>query len=158
MASTKAQAVSPITLEDLKLEPSSKPLALIFSGKVNYKGYGRQIAACHLDAYVGPDRKVFIATEIDTNPGCSITNGIEMVADAVEEQFSLGHVFGPTSDRTNVLVEHYDNRSYSSHPDRDDYSIMEFKGENGSYKYYSNPGWWGVEKSEIERLIGGQLV
>ena len=155
---TATEQASPITLEDLQLVPAKEPMSRLFSGRLNYKGYGRQIASCQLDAYFGLDlHKVFIVTEMSDNPGCSITNGIEMVADAIEEKFGLGHVFGPTSDRTSILVEHYDNRSYSSRPDRDDYSIMEFKSERGSYKYYSDPGWFGVEKSEIERLIGQSI-
>jgi hypothetical protein len=151
---------SPITLEDLKLTPAKEPMSRLYSGPLSYQGYWRQRAMCQLDAYLGLNlHKVFIVTEVNDNPGCSITNGIEMVADAIEEKFGLPHVFGPWSDRSCILVEHYDARSYSSHPDRDDYSIIGFKAENGgNYKYYGDPDWYGVEKSEIERLIGGSLA
>ena len=152
-----------ITLEDLKITPAKEPMSRLFSGRFNYKGYGRQIAACHLDAYFDQDlRKVFIVTEIADNPGCSITNGAEMVADAIEEKFGLGHVFGPSSNRACTLVEHYDAHSYPSRSNQDDYSIVEVKEEHKTgkeyYRYYAGVGWYGVDKSEVERLTGGPIA
>lgn len=149
--------VSPITLEDLKLTASEAPLTLIYSGDLIYRGYGRDMAVCNLTVYSGPNRKVFIATETSKNKGLNITNGIERVAVSIEAQFSLGHVFGPTSDRTHILVEHYTPESYAGRGGCEDFSVMEFKHEKGSCVYYGDPGWWGVEKKQIERLIGGQL-
>src|SRR5208337_4650980 len=101
--------MNPITLEDLKLSPAKEPMRLIFSGDFTYDGYSKSYHSfCHLDAYSdGDGRRVFVATELNRNTGTSITNAIEMVAEAIEKHFGLAHVFGPSSAKTNILVEHY---------------------------------------------------
>jgi hypothetical protein len=140
------------TLEDLKLPPAKEPMRLVFSGDFDYEGYSKSYRSfCHLDVYSdGKDKRVFIATELSRNTGTSVTNAIEMVAEAVEKHFGLPHVFGPDSPKTNILVEHYDQD--------DHYSIVEFEKEGGSLRYYVSPGWWGVDKSEVERLTGGPIA
>ena len=146
-----------ITLEDLKLSPSKEPMRLIFSGDFTYEGYSKSYHSfCHLDAYSdGKGGRVFVATELSRNTGTSITNAIEMVAEAIEKKFTdSAHVFGPSSTKTNTLVEHYAKDSSLD----DHYSLVEFEKEGGSMRYYISPGWWGIDKSEIERLTGGPLA
>ena len=146
-----------ITLEDLKLSPSKEPMRLIFSGDFTYEGYSKSyVSFCHLDAYSdGTGKRVFVATELSRNTGTSITNAIEMVAEAIEKKFTdSAHVFGPSSPKTNTLIEHYVKDSILD----DHYSLVEFEKEGGSFRYYVSPGWWGVEKSEVERLVGGPLA
>lgn len=148
-----------ITLEDLGLFPASKPLALVFSGSLSYRGYWKDTAVCRLDFYSGGGRRVFIATEVPENQGLSITNGIERVAAAIEEKFVLPHVFGPGSDGSSVLIEHYTPDSYEGRQGDEDFSVMRFKHESkGGFPSYGDPDWFRVEKSEIERLIGGHLA
>jgi hypothetical protein len=170
---------SPIVLEDLKnsavhanfhrVASAKEPLTLIYSGPLEYVGYFRQTAICHLDVYNGPQLSdppaepqtwVFIATEVPDNKGLSITNGIEKVAQAAEGMFGLGHVFGNSDEKKGsyFLVEHYSPSSYEGRDGEDDYSIMSFREEKGSsVRYYGSPDWIPVEKEQIERLIGGPL-
>lgn len=148
---------TPITLEDLKLSPAKEPMRLIFSGDFTYDGYSKSYHSfCHLDAYSdGKGGRVFIATELSRNTGTSITNAIEMVAEAIEKKFTdSAHVFSSSSPKTNILVEHYTKDSILD----DHYSIVEFEKEGGSMRYYVSPGWWGIDKFEIERLTGGPLA
>jgi hypothetical protein len=133
-------------------------MRLVYSGDFNYEGYFKSTAVCDLKAYSGNGKYVFIATEIKRNVGTSITNAIEMVAEAVEKKFGIKRLFGPDSDGNSVLIEHYGDMSYETgRGGQEDYSIMALQVVPKSFHYYSNPDWWRVDKSEIERLVGGPV-
>ena len=154
------EVLRPITIKNLGFLPAAGPLRLEYSDIMQYRGYGRQVATCRLQAYESPGIRVFIVTEISENKGCSITNNIEEVAVAIEQRLELPHVFGPTTplDKTYVLIEHYAPDSYSVQwCGAEDFSIVKFKMEMGFFHYYEDPDWIRVEKPEIERLIGGPL-
>jgi len=181
---SRKKAVSPITLEDLGLAPAGKPLRLLLSDVVDYRGYGHQEGGCFgLEVYDGPGSLVAIATEIPENQACSITNGSENVAVRIEGLLRLPHVFGGTrpphslarrlwgrlkrllgeaQEKQYVLVEHYTPDSYEGRDAPEDFAIVHFMGSNPGaappQRYYAARDWAPVEKSEIERLIGAPLA
>lgn len=90
-----------------------------------------------------------IVTEVESNPGLSITNGIEYIAAALSQKFNL-------QPKDLVLVEHY-------HEDKilpEHYHVVKFRDarHNREGWKFSEPQWIPVEKSELDRLIGIQSV
>jgi len=149
-----------ITLVYLKIQPASKPLTLVYSGILVYDGhFKKKSAACHLSVYDGSDLRVLVATEIPENEGLSITNGIEYVAVAAEELLKLSHVFGKRgADKPSVLIEHYTPESYEGRGRGEDFSVIGFGAEKCRMRYYGEPEWTPIGRSEVERLIGRGLA
>ena len=158
-----------LKLEDLGLVPVAEPLNRSYSEpNFPYEGYFGRHSECAIAVFSGDmfDEAcphVVIATEVAGNPGTSVTNCIERVAEAYEKEFGLPHVFAPgAAENTGlhfVLIEHYDQNSYTSGRDGEDFSIVRFgaAAESGRGRYYSDPQWSHIDKSEVERLIGQEL-
>lgn len=75
-----------------------------------YFSYGRP-GFCHLVAYQDDYSIIVIVTELESNDGVSITNAIEAIETAIENQFSY-------LDKQIFLIEHYTNDN------RDDYDLV----------------------------------
>jgi hypothetical protein len=69
-------------------------------------------AVCHLRIFQDKSTSIVIATELDTNPGMSITNAAEVLAEKIVTQFHLD----PKHTR---FIEHYGQESYEFEKDRE---------------------------------------
>ena len=71
--------------------------------KYPYKGYGDRPAKCGLDVFRHQDFALVIATELEDNPGTSVTNMAEGLATKVCKDLGIAA-------RSLVWVEHYPPR------------------------------------------------
>jgi hypothetical protein len=151
-----------IKLEDLGLTPATEPLEHTHAvDYFPYEGYFGHPASCKFDVYENDTRRVVIVTEVAQNPGTSVTNRIEVVAETADGAIGKGHLFGNygTPDKPTVLIEHYDNNSYSTGRGSEDFSVVRFETENTWCQSpracrYANPSWYHLDKAEVERLLG----
>jgi hypothetical protein len=130
-----------------------------------YKGYFGHHAECGLDVFAYDKNYVFIVTELPENPGTSVTNRAEMVAETLEAKFGiLGHPFYEGNYKSGEVrytyIEHYPRSKYRGDWD-ENFSIVTFKRDtrqstvHGSNpQYYAEPNWTPVEREQVERLIG----
>lgn len=165
----KNEDKSPITLEMVGLEPAAKPMVRLMALQAfAYLGYFGKHAECGLHVFESHGRTVFIATELPENPGTSITNRAEVVAETIEELFGLPHVFGDKPRNTNyTYVEHYPSTKRRGDFD-ENWAIVTFKDtqapclshprSKNSPQFYNDPNWVPVEREQIERLIGAPFV
>jgi hypothetical protein len=158
---------STITLEMLGLKPATEKLTHLNEIKwFEYKGYFGRQAICALDIYADDKNFVIIVTELPDNPGTSITNRAEVVAETLETAFEIpGHAFSealfnePMSMRY-TYIEHYPRSKYRGDWD-ENFSIVTFKDSRlrtsapkDNPQWYSQPNWVPLEREEIERFIG----
>ncbi|GGJ44631.1 hypothetical protein [Deinococcus roseus] len=75
----------------------------------------QKVSHCHLEVYVKEQRAVVVWTELLSNPGMSVTNAAEELADAVVELLKdlMFQVPKP------VFIERYDARSYGDPADQE---------------------------------------
>jgi hypothetical protein len=148
----------------LGLRPAAEPLTELDSiPKFSYMGYFGKLAVCGLNVYEGPDGMVFIVTELPDNEGTSITNRAEMVAETLEAEYGLPHVFGEPRDVNYTYIEHYPvSKRRGDFPEN--FSIVTFAGapplhsNDSNPKFYSEPNWVPVEREQVERLIGAPFM
>lgn len=101
----------------------------------------------------GPTPYLVIATDLgDENPGPSVTNAAELVAEAVCERFSL-------SPSEVTFIEHYDGRIGNTSPLRrrdgvEDYDQVLFQTDR---RPLASPTWRPMRKHEVEALVGEAL-
>ena len=146
-------------LESMHIEPPAVPLAEVYAGPLRYKGFFEHPGLCHLRLFEGPTLRVAIVTEIKGNPGASITNAIEHVAEAIEETFDLPHVFaGNVWDKASILIEHWDKDSDVAAKNLDEYDVVKLGVATPSIPhFYAHPHWEYIKKEEVERLVGRAL-
>ena len=100
-----------------------------------------------------PTRYLAVATDLgDQNPGPSVTNAAELVAEAVCERFDLS-----PSDVT--FVEHYDGRigntaSTNRRDGVEDYDAVVFQTDR---RPLAQPTWRPMRKHQLEALVGEPL-
>ncbi|MEM6628856.1 MAG: hypothetical protein AAF694_04255 [Bacteroidota bacterium] len=95
--------------------------------KYKFKGYFNRKAWCHL--IVDDDASVVVATERADNPGTSITNGVEALANQVCQEFSI-------DPQKLIWIERYTQNSYENlSPDEKqqypDYALVTFNFKKG---------------------------
>ena len=130
----------------------TNPAEVIYDGSWHYKGYHGGRSVCHLRllrlAETGSSVAIF--TEIDQNPGTSITNRIEVLATLVWE-------FLQKPETPPIIVEHYPNRGvHNPHTDQwqfpEQFDLVEFdRKPDGSF---AKPRWRRIPRTEVEKLIG----
>lgn len=146
-----------LTLEKLGLSASVDPLSRTYQDDwFEYPGYFHKPAHCQLEVYrreSGEGYIVVIATELAANDGASITNASESLAVQICKNFSLPHP------QKLILIEHY----YADSVLPESYSLVRFQNirrvqTNRDVKFvFEGRSWLPLEKSELERLIGGTL-
>ena len=105
---------------------------------------------CWLRIYQAPDRTVVIATEVDDNPGPSMTNMAEHLATEVTRTFGL-------SLDALVWIEHYHDRLVIGGRPRlpASFDLVTFMWTPQGLRA---PQWRRVSKEQVETLMGQPLA
>lgn len=129
-------------------------MQLVFDAKLPFTDCNGNPAQCDLKIYKQEDntpQTIVIATEGADNPGMSITNDYETVAN-----FATG-VFGLQPDRT-LWVEHYNAESYAGkplpHEKGDRYSLVHLHWDG---QRFSNAYFVYLSESQLQGLLGSPL-
>ena len=115
-----------------------------------YRGYHGCPSYCWLRIYTAPDRTVVIATEVDDNPGTSMTNMAAHLATEVTPTFGL-----PLD--ALVWIEHYPaRRVIGGHPRLPaSFDLVTFTWTPLGLRA---PQWRRVSKEQVEALMGQRLA
>ena len=134
----------------------TKPAEVVYDGPWHYKGFHGCRSICHLrllrpvetgPAETGPAVAIF--TEIDQNPGSSVTNRIEVLA-------TLAWEFLQKPDPPPIIVEHYPNRGvHNTHTGKwqfpEQFDLVEFdRKPDGSFV---RPRWRRISRKTVQELI-----
>jgi len=121
-----------------------------------YRGFWGCEAVCHLRVYfpqsgdIDPANPVVVvATELERNPGTSITNMAEHLAQEVRELYGLGPA-------DLIWIEHYHERTlglYSSLPE--EFSHVTFSLD--AHGCYCSPKWRYLCRADADGLAGEPL-
>lgn len=132
--------------------PKTAPARLLYDGEWKYRGYHDSPSVCHLRLFepMETDKPlVAIFTELDSNPGTSVTNRIEVLATMVWQYLER-------PDRGLTVIEHYPNRGM--HNPRtgkwqfpEEFDIVTFELSDGCR--FARPKWRRVSREEIENTI-----
>ena len=137
----------------------TKPAEKVYDGPWHYRGYHGVKSVCYLRLYQPkesngqpkePRPAIAIFTELDQNPGTSITNRIEVLA-------TLAWEFLQKPEAAPVVIEHYPNRGvHNTHTNRwqfpASFDLVEFdRKPDGSFE---KPRWRRIPHAEVEKLIG----
>ncbi len=104
------------------------------------------------------DSYVVILTELDDNPGMSVTNAAEEIAAAVVLANAL-----PTS-RT-VWIEHYEDGARGTSQDRNTFDLLTFSADDpepvlraGEWRVeLGSPSWKALDRASVEALVGQRV-
>ena len=115
-----------------------------------YRGYHGCPSYCWLRIYTAPDRTVVIATEVNENPGTSITNMAEHLATEVTRTFGL-------SLDALVWIEHSHDRLVIGGRPRlpASFDLVTFTCTPQGLRA---PQWQRISQAEVEALIGQPLA
>lgn len=129
----------------------------VYNGKYQFLGLHRHSSLCELKVYVHDERyeAIVIWCEIPSNPGTSVTNAAELLANVVHEKV-LGYKFLP---QFITWVEHYPQTASRSDATFD---LVRFKhvtvppsqAHVSERVHYSEPQWKRSSRAEVEKLIG----
>jgi hypothetical protein len=100
---------------------------------------------CKLRIFDTGDRTVVIATELEDNPGTTITNYADQLATQIIMEFNIK----PDS---LIWIEHYPARPEIG--EQETFDLISFKW-NGTR--YIKPEWYHIEKSMLDKIIGEDL-
>lgn len=100
-----------------------------------------------VDDLISPGVNVVVATELPTNEGLSVTNGIAQIATRVRVDLGLQ----PT-----ILVEHYPDRGRGI-PETFDVAHLDYNGRFYVPATYPAQRWTPSSRAEVERMIGGRF-
>lgn len=118
-----------------------------------YGSEGRCMVRLFDTTDAGPTPYLVIATDIgEDNPGPSVTNAAELVAESICDRFGLA------PDQL-TFVEHYDGRIGNTPATRrrdgvEDFDQVTFASGG---RPLSGPNWTPIRKAEVERMIGVSL-
>ena len=134
----------------------TEPAEAVYDGPWHYKGYHGVKSVCYLRLYQPKEPRPAIAifTELENNPGSSITNRIEVLATMVWE-------FLQRPETPPVVVQHYPGRGVlNTHNDKwqfpEQFDLLEFgRKPDGSFE---KPRWQRVPCATVEGLIGQPLL
>jgi hypothetical protein len=123
---------------------------LIYNGIYCYGGPQNHSSYCWLRVYTAIDQTVVIATEVEDNPGMSITNAVAALATEVARRFAI-----PLDGLT--WIEHYPERIVEGGRLRipemlDQVSFMPGPAE------CARPEWRHLQKAEVEAMIGQPIA
>ena len=137
----------------------SAPPEVIYDGPWHYRGYHGVKSVCYLRLYEpqvnsgqpgNPSPAIAIFSELETNPGTSVTNRIEVLV-------TLAWEFLQKPETAPVVIEHYPNRGvHYTHTGKwqfpESFDIVEFdRKPDGSLE---KPRWRRISRAEVEKLIG----
>ncbi len=118
---------------------------------LRYRGYHGCLSRCRIQVYDnGSERPyVVIATELEDNPGTSITNAAEIVAGEVWKLLEK-----PA--RTMVWIEHYPDRCFLGERPmlREQWDLVRFEQVGNCFL---RPKWRRISKEEVERICEGAI-
>ena len=115
-----------------------------------YRGFHGCPSHCWLRIYTAPGQTVVLATEVDDNPGTSITN---MAAGLATE---VVRAFGLPLDRL-VWIEHYPDRMVSAGRPRLPAAFDQVTFTHTAQGLQS-PQWCRLSLAQVETLIGQVLT
>lgn len=139
------------------------PIEVIYDGPWHYRGYHGVKSVCYLRLYQPkesdgqppePRPAIAIFTELEGNPGTSVTNRIEVLA-------TLAWEFLQRPETTPVVIEHYPNRGvHNKHTGRwqfpESFDLVKFERKPDGR--FAKPMWRRVPCAEIELLLGQSLA
>ena len=112
----------------------------------DFEGYHGYPSQCRIQIFSVTARSVVVvASELPDNPGTSITNRAEWIANQLYERLDQPEDF--------IWIEHYPEDAYGGNPDpehTESFAIVEFDVENGKL---TRPDWTHVTKPQVEQLI-----
>jgi hypothetical protein len=125
------------------------PLDLTYNDRFRFRGLHGCRSACHLRLYRSASKAVAIATEPEDNPGTSVTNACEQLAQQVCEHFAI-------DPETLTWVEHYPERGAYGTPSfvDEEYDLVTFETVS---PLPAHPEWHFVPRAYAEHLIGQRL-
>ena len=124
----------------------------IYDGPWHYKGYHGVKSVCYLRLYQPkePRSPIAIFTELENNPGSSITNRIEVLA-------TMAWEFLQRPESPPNVVQHYPGRGVlNTHTGRwqfpEQFDLLEFERKtDGSFV---KPRWQRIPRATINEMIG----
>lgn len=132
------------------------PARVLYDGKWKYRGYHDSPSMCHLRLFEPVETYkplIAIFTELDSNPGTSVTNRIEVLA-------TMAWQWQERPQRGLTVVEHYPNRGmHNPIKNRwqfpEEFDVVTFEQSDGCR--FARPKWRRVSRQEIEGMIGQPL-
>lgn len=122
--------------------------ATINIGEFRFRGYHGYPSVCRLQVFDrGPDKPyTVLVTELDSNPGTSVTNAAEIIAGQVWRLLER-----PA--RNMVYVEHYEDRMFIGVRPlfREEFDLVQFDQAGCTFR---GPRWRRISKQEAEALCG----
>ncbi len=114
------------------------------------RGYHGCLSYCWLRCSTTPEQTIMIATEVNENPGTSITNMAERLATEVTRTFGLAR-------DTLIWIEHYPARRVIGGRPRlpESFDRVTFTHTPQSFR---SPQWRRISQAEVEALIGQPLT
>lgn len=106
--------------------------------RFEYKGYGVHDSFCRLEIFgLTTGRPIVVVTELDENPGTSVTNACEGIANAVYKTYIEPH--GITPDKVR-FIEHYPDSAVK-------WSEVFFKvnTDRAGVEHFEKPEWKHVK-------------
>jgi hypothetical protein len=147
-------------------EWKSPSAMLIYDRLWRYRGYHGCKSYCNLRIFLPkhPAPLYVVFTELDSNPGTSVTNRIEHLATSVWRKIPVWNARGRhvkmRVDKIPIWIEHYPNRGlYNPHkaqwqvPESFDFVELHQK-EDGSFV---NPDWKHTTRVTIETILGREF-
>ncbi len=124
----------------------------LFDGTLWYRGYHGCRSKCRLRLFQASEPggpPVALATELEDNPGTSITNRIEHIA-------SLAFQLLERPPAGFLLIEHYQDRALiGGRPRLKEHFDQVLLTRSGPS--FTDPHWRPLSRAEVEQRIGGPL-
>ena len=114
----------------------------------NYEGYGRQKCRCGIRIHELGGINAVVMTELDDNPGTSVTNGAELLASQICDAYGLDPNY-------TIFIEHY------VHVDDETYDLVMFGRARGIKSSREqgwslvSPKWKRLTEQAVHALVGG---
>jgi hypothetical protein len=118
---------------------------------LRYRGYHGTPSCCRVRVWEQAGKPpVVIATELDDNPGTSVTNRIEVIATMMYQMLER-------PETGLVIIEHYEERTWAGGrtllPERFARVEMEWTRNKG----FVAPKWTALTKMEVEQFVSGPV-
>lgn len=126
--------------------PARETAAPTLDMRYSFRGLCGAPSCCRLRVFEPKGKPVVVVTELDDNPGTSVTNFAEELATDVGELLEQ-----PTD---MVWIEHYPERgpAYRRLPESFDRVTFAWTG-----RHFAGPQWRRLSRAAVETLIGGPL-
>ena len=140
-------------MSDATPNASASPARILYDGEWKYRGYHDSPSVCHLRLFepIETDNPLIaVLTELDANPGTSVTNRIEVLATMVWQ-------WQERPERGLTVIEHYPNRGmHNPRTGRwqfpEEFDIITFEKSDGCR--FARPIWRRIPRQIVEEMIG----